>query len=75
MKFTYNFSGWDRSTADATMFHDAQLTDLLMPHGKYCLVNAGFQTCDALLIPYPIILLNGATQIFGNSLFNKVMIY
>jgi hypothetical protein len=52
MKFIYIFSGWDGSTADATMFHDAQLTDLLVPHGKYFLADAGFQTCDALLIPY-----------------------
>ena len=52
LKFTYIFSGWDGSTADATMFHDARLTDLPVPHGKYYLADAGFQTCDAFLIPY-----------------------
>jgi DDE superfamily endonuclease len=52
MRFVYIFSGWDGSAADSTMFHDARLTDLPIPHGKYFLADAGFQTCDALLIPY-----------------------
>jgi hypothetical protein len=52
MKFVYIFSGWDGLTADATMFHDAQLTDLPVPRGKYFLADAGFQTCNALLILY-----------------------
>ena len=52
MRFTYIFSGWDASTMDATMFHDARLMDLPVPHGKYYLADAGFQTCDALLILY-----------------------
>ena len=52
MNFVYMFSGWDGSTADATMFHDARLTDLPVPPGKYFLADAGFPTCDALLIPY-----------------------
>ena len=37
---------------DATMFHDTRLTDLSVPHGKYYLADAGFQTCDALFILY-----------------------
>jgi hypothetical protein len=52
MKFIYMFSGWDGSTADSTMFHDARLTDLPVPHGKYFLADAGFPICDSLLIPY-----------------------
>ena len=52
MKFIYIFSSWDESTADVTMFHDTWLTDLSVPHDKYYLADAGFQTCDALLIPY-----------------------
>ena len=52
MKFIYIFSGWDGSTADATMFHDARLTDLPVPRGKYFLADVGFQICNALLIPY-----------------------
>jgi hypothetical protein len=60
------------------MFHDARLTDLPVPHGKYYLADAGFQICDALLIPYrgeyATILLSGAVLTFGNSLFNKVMV-
>ena len=35
------------------MFHNAQHTDLPVPHGgKYFLADVGFLTCDALLIPY-----------------------
>jgi hypothetical protein len=52
MKFIYIFSGWDGSTADTTMFHDARLTDLPVLRGKYFLADAGFQICNALLIPY-----------------------
>ena len=52
MKFIYIFSGWNDLTADATMFHDAWLTDLPVLCGKYFLVDVGFQTCDALPIPY-----------------------
>ena len=52
MKFVYIFSGWDGSTVDSTMFHDAWLTDLPVPHGKYFLADAGFPICDALLVLY-----------------------
>ena len=52
MKFIYIFSGWDGSTADTTMFHNARLTDLPVLRGKYFLADAGFQICNALLIPY-----------------------
>jgi hypothetical protein len=40
MKFVYIFSDWDGSTTDATMFHDARLTDLPVPRGKYFLADA-----------------------------------
>src|ERR1700732_3008811 len=39
MKFIYIFSGWDGSTVDVAMFHDARLMDLLVPHGKYYLAD------------------------------------
>jgi hypothetical protein len=52
MKFLYIFSGWDGSAADATMFYDARVTDLPIIQGKYYLADAGFPTCDTLLIPY-----------------------
>jgi hypothetical protein len=52
MKFLYIFSGWDGSTADSTMYHDARITDLPILNGKYYLADAGFPICDTLLIPY-----------------------
>ena len=51
MSFYYIFSGWDGSAADSTMFYDARITDLQIPAGKYYLADAGFPTCDALVIP------------------------
>jgi len=50
--FTYCLSGWDGSVADATLWNDARAHDLYMPPGKYLLADAGFGTCDALLVPY-----------------------
>ena len=52
MRFLYMFSGWDGSTSDATMFHDACLTDLFVVLGKYYLADAGFSICKSLLIPF-----------------------
>ena len=50
--FRYIFSGWDGSASDSTMYHDARLTDLAIPAGKYFLADAGFPICEGLLIPY-----------------------
>jgi hypothetical protein len=52
MTFYYVFSGWEGSTADSTMFHDARVTDLPIPAGKYYLADAGFPTTTSLLIPF-----------------------
>jgi hypothetical protein len=52
MRFLYIFSGWDSSTSDATMFHDARLTDLFVVPGKYYLADAGFTICGSLVIPF-----------------------
>ena len=52
MKFLYMFPGWDGSTSDSTMFHDARVTDLPVPSGKYYLADAGFPTSNSLLLPY-----------------------
>ena len=38
--------------ADATMYHNACLTDLPISEGKYYLADAGFGVCDVLLVPY-----------------------
>ncbi|KAF8838472.1 hypothetical protein BDN67DRAFT_880867, partial [Paxillus ammoniavirescens] len=40
------------SIADAALWTDARVNDLCMPEGQYLLADAGFGTCDALLIPY-----------------------
>jgi len=52
MTFYYVFSGWEGSVADSTMFHDARMTDLPIPAGKYYLADAGFPTTTSLLIPF-----------------------
>ena len=53
MRFLYIFSGWEGSAADAAMFHDARITDLRVPAGKFYLADTGFPNCSLLLIPYP----------------------
>ena len=52
MTFCYVCSRWGGSAPDSTMFYDIRVTDLPFPRGKYYLANAGFPTCDTLLIPY-----------------------
>jgi hypothetical protein len=52
MLFTYVMSGWERSASDSHIFHDAQQKDLQLPYGKYLLANAGFPSCQMLLVPY-----------------------
>jgi hypothetical protein len=52
MIFYYIISGWEGSASDATMFHDARVTDFRVPKGKYYLADAGFPICSSLLIPY-----------------------
>jgi hypothetical protein len=52
MQFCHVLSGWEGSAADATILEDAQQSDLSIPPGNYYLADAGFATCDALLVPY-----------------------
>jgi hypothetical protein len=52
LRFTYMLSGWEGSTADSTLFHDAREVDLFIPLGRYYLADAGFASCNALLVPY-----------------------
>lgn len=52
MKFLYVFSGWEGSASDSTMFHDARVTDLPVPPGKYYLADAGFPLSSSLVIPF-----------------------
>ena len=52
MQFTYVLSGWEGSMADASIYHDARLSDLAIPDNKYYLADAGFPNCRQLLVPY-----------------------
>ena len=52
MAFYYLFSGWEGSTADSTMFHDACITDLPISAGKYYFADTGFPTTTLLMIPF-----------------------
>jgi hypothetical protein len=45
-------SGWEGSTHDSVLFHNARRTDFCIPEGKYYLADAGFASSDALLVPY-----------------------
>lgn len=51
-RFIYGLTGWDGSSADASIWNDARAHDLRIPEGRYLLGDAGFGTCDALLVPY-----------------------
>jgi len=50
--FIYSLCGCDGSSADAALWNDARQHDLRIPGGRYLLADAGFGTCDALLVPY-----------------------
>ena len=50
--FTYAVMGWDGSTADATMWHEAHSDNLAIPEGKYLLTDAGFSLSGTLLVLY-----------------------
>ena len=52
LQFLYVVSGWEGSAADGALFLSSCFNDLTIPTGKFYLANAGFGTCDALLVPY-----------------------
>ena len=52
MKFLYMFPGWDGSTSDSTMFHNARITDLPVLPERYYLADAGFPPTGSLLLPF-----------------------
>ena len=52
MHFTYILSGWEESASDGHIFDDAQWRDLKIPEGKFFLADAGFSTCNMLVVPY-----------------------
>ncbi|KIK35759.1 hypothetical protein CY34DRAFT_95525, partial [Suillus luteus UH-Slu-Lm8-n1] len=40
------------SVADTSLWNDACQNDLRIPEGRYLLADAGFRSCDALLVSY-----------------------
>ncbi|KIL55985.1 hypothetical protein M378DRAFT_53883, partial [Amanita muscaria Koide BX008] len=48
----YVLSGWEGSAADATVYNDARSTGFPIPADKFYLADAGYATCDELLVPY-----------------------
>lgn len=50
--FTYIMSGWEGSASDALLFNEARRQSLAVPSGKYLLGDAGFPSCDVVLVPY-----------------------
>jgi hypothetical protein len=51
-RFLFVISGYDGSTTDGHMYHEAYQTSLRIPEGKYYLADGGFGSCDALMVPY-----------------------
>jgi len=52
LRFTYVVSGWDGSTSDSAMLHDARFTDFPIPPNKFYLADAGFPLMPGVLVPY-----------------------
>lgn len=52
LQFIYILSGWEGSIADGPLYHATRAANLHIPQGKYLLADAGFASCDTLLVPY-----------------------
>ena len=52
LRFCYVLSGWEGSAADGRVFDDARKVDFAIPPGTFYLADAGFASCDSLLVPY-----------------------
>ena len=50
--FTYALCGWDGSVSDAALWRDAITNNIWMPADRYLLGDAGFPSCNAILVPY-----------------------
>ena len=51
-QYIYMLTGWEGSASDSAIFNVARRSDLAIPVGKYFLADAGYPSCDALLVPY-----------------------
>ncbi|GLB38366.1 putative nuclease activity [Lyophyllum shimeji] len=52
LRFSYLLVGWEGSATDSRIFKDAREHGLAIPPGKFYLADAGFPSCDTLLVPY-----------------------
>jgi hypothetical protein len=52
LRFIYILEGWEGSVSDGALWEDARSTDFPISPGKYYLADAGFPSCNALLVPY-----------------------
>src|ERR1700733_10773091 len=52
LKFIFTYTGWEGSATDALIYQSALLDGLEIPESKYYLADAGFPSCEQLLIPY-----------------------
>jgi DDE superfamily endonuclease len=52
LRFVYVLTGWEGSVADATVYSHARCLDFYIPPGKFYLADAGYASCDELLVPY-----------------------
>ena len=52
LKFVFTYTKWEGSATDVRVFEGALSDGLVIPEGKYYLADAGFPSCEELLIPY-----------------------
>ncbi|GLB45529.1 putative DDE superfamily endonuclease [Lyophyllum shimeji] len=52
LRFSYLLVGWEGSATDSRIFKDARENGFAVPRGKFYLADAGFPSCDTLLVPY-----------------------
>jgi hypothetical protein len=52
LRFLYVLAGWEGSVADSVLWEDARSSNFPISPGTYYLADAGFPSCDALLVPY-----------------------
>lgn len=53
MFFVYILVGWEGSVADSSLYeHSERYGGLSIPDGKYWIADAGFASCNTLLVPY-----------------------
>lgn len=51
-RFAHLLPGWEGSASDGALWLDAHGHDLRIKPGNYYLGDAGFPSCDSLLVPY-----------------------